>query len=214
VWARSHGFFRDHHLLNLDLEKQHPEWHKDVQHQLYILTPPGQGILHEVHDAAVGDCFGAAKTFMAMWQCFFWPGMLNAVQNYTKGGNTCAWVNQRLGIVGGLLNLLPAAWGHREQSVVAFITDMPTSLSGKDRIVTSVDHFAKWAHWMPCTLTIDAAECAQVFLETIVARVAVLRVIVSDRDMCFTSDYWAEISYRLQRKLLISMPFHPQTDRL
>jgi len=37
---------------------------------------------------------------------------------------------------------------------------------------------------------------------------------VSGRDMRFRSDFWAEVSKRLQTTLLMSMAFHPQTDGL
>jgi len=67
---------------------------------------------------------------------------------------------------------------------------------------------------MPCTKTIDAAEFAHVFLEAIIRLHGVPREIVSDRDTRFTSDFWAEVSKRLQTKLLMSMAFHPQTDGL
>jgi hypothetical protein len=114
----------------------------------------------------------------------------------------------------GLLKPLPVARGCWERVGVDFITDVTTSFRGNNCIVTFVDHFSKRVPWMPCTKTIDAAEFAQLFLEAIIQLHGVPREIVSNRDMCFTSDFWAEVSKRLQTKLLMSMVFHPQTDGL
>jgi transposase InsO family protein len=114
----------------------------------------------------------------------------------------------------GLLKPLPVARGCWERVGVDFITDVTTSFRGNNCIVTFVDHFSKRVTWMPCTKTIDAAEFAQLFLEAIIQLHGVPREIVSNRDTCFTSDFWAEVSKRLQTKLLMSMVFHPQTDGL
>jgi hypothetical protein len=97
---------------------------------------------------------------------------------------------------------------------VDFITDVPMSARGNNCIITFVDHFSQQAHWIPCTKTIDAAGFAQLFLEAILQIHGVPREIVSDRDACFTSDIWTEVSKRLQTKLLMSTAFHPQTDGL
>jgi hypothetical protein len=67
---------------------------------------------------------------------------------------------------------------------------------------------------MPCTKTIHAVEFAQLFFEAIIQLHGVPREIVSDRDAHFTSDFWAEVSKRLQTKLLMSTALHPQTDGL
>jgi hypothetical protein len=96
---------------------------------------------------------------------------------------------------------------------IDFITDLPTSMRGNDCIVTFVVHFSKWAHWLPCTKTIDTAEFAQLYLEVIIRHYSVPQAIVSDRDACFTSDFWTEVKQKLQMKLLMLSAFHPQRDR-
>jgi hypothetical protein len=162
----------------------------------------------------VGGHFGAAKTYMVVRQRFFWPGMWKGVQDYTKGCDTCARVNQRAGKVVGLLKPLPVARGRWERMGDDFITDVPTSLRGNNCIVTVVDHFSKWAHCLPCAKTIDTVEFAQLFLEAIIRLHSVPREIVSNTDTRFMSDFWAEVSQRLQTKLLMSTVFHLQTDGL
>jgi hypothetical protein len=117
---------------------------------------------------AVGGYFGAAKSYMAVRQRFFRPGMRKGVQDYAKGCDTCAQVNQWAGQVVGLLKLLPVAQGRWERVGVDFITDVLICFRGNNCIVTSVDHFAKRVHWMLCTKTIDSKEFEQLFLEAII----------------------------------------------
>jgi hypothetical protein len=67
---------------------------------------------------------------------------------------------------------------------------------------------------MPCTKIFVAGEFAQLFLDAIIRHHGVPREIVSYTDTHYTSDFWAEVSMRLQTKLLISTAVHPQTDGL
>jgi transposase InsO family protein len=58
----------------------------------------------------------------------------------------------------------------------------------------------------------DAPAIAPIFINNIVRLHGVPKEVVSDRDVCFTADYWREVARILQTKLLMSMAFHPQTD--
>jgi len=214
AWARCHRVSIVDGMLYLDHRKQDPDRHIDEPHRLHILTPLRSRIPQEARDVAVGGILGAAKTYMVVRQRIFWPGMWKEVQDYTKGYETFARVNQRAGKVVGLLKPLPVAQGRWEPMGVDFGTDLPTSFRGNDCIVIFVDHFLKRVHWMPCTKTIDAAEFAHLFLEAIIPLHGVPREIVSDRDTHFTSDFWVEVSKRLQTQLLMSTVFHPQTEWL
>jgi len=158
--------------------------------------------------------FRAAKIHMTVRQCIFGPEMRKGVKDYTKGYNTCARVDQQAGKVVGFVKPLPVARGRSDCIGVHCISFVPTSLWGNDSIVTFGDYFSKCAHWKPCTQTIDTTEFIQWFLEAIIQLVGVPQEIVSDRDVHMMLDFWAEVSTRIQTKLLISMPFHPQFELL
>jgi len=162
----------------------------------------------------MGGHFRSATTYMVVRQCFFWPGMLNVVEDNTKGSDTCVRVNQWAGNIVSLISPLPVPQHDSECVGVDIMCHLSTSLSGNNCIVSFVDHFAKRAHWMPCTKTINSTEFALIFLEAIIWLHGVPWEIVSDRDTQFTSDCWAEVSKRSQTNLLMSMVFYLQTDRL
>jgi len=168
AWARSHHFSQHDHLLYLNLQKLHSDQLKDDQCQLYILTPLINRILQQVHDTAIEGHSGAAKTYMAMKHWFICPGMWKGAQDYTKGCDMCAQVNQLAGKVVGLPKQLPVVQGGWEYIGVDFITGMPISLGGNDCIVAFMDHFSKCAHVLPCIETIHAAEFAQWLVPAII----------------------------------------------
>jgi len=77
-------------------------------------------------------------------------------------------VNQWAGNVVGMLKPLSVAQCHWELMGGHFNTDMSILLRGNDCIVTFVDLFSKCGQCMPCTKTMDAAEFALLFLDTII----------------------------------------------
>jgi len=62
--------------------------------------------------------------------------------------------------------------------------------------------------------TMSAADFAQLFLEYYVRLHGLPNIIVSDRDVHFTSDFWRKLMEIWKTKLAMSTAFHPQTDGL
>jgi len=171
-------------------------------------------MLWEVPDAEAGGLFSAATTSMMMRQCFFWPGMWNAVQDYAIGCDICMWVIQLAGNVVGLLQSIPVAQGRWEHMRVDFITDVQISWSANACILTFVDHLSQPADWIPCNKTIDAAGFAMIFLEIFFWVQGDPQEMISKGELQFAFDFWVEVSKMLSTKQLLSIAFHPQTDSM
>jgi hypothetical protein len=73
---------------------------------------------------------------------------------------------------------------------------------------------SKREHLRACRGTIDGPAFAWIFINDIVRLPGVPREVVSDRDVLFTTDYWTEVAWILQTKLLMSTAFHPEMDGL
>ena len=71
-----------------------------------------------------------------------------------------------------------------------FITHLPVSTRGFDAIFSIVDRFSRLVRFIPCSSSMSAVECAQLFFEHWVCRFGVPGKIVSDRDVKFTSSFW------------------------
>ena len=91
------------------------------------------------------------------------------------------------------------------------ITDLPVS-GGHDSIVVVVDTFSKMAHFIPTSKTVTAKQLADLFTREVYRLHGLPKVLISDRDPRFTSDFWTDLFKRLGTRLNMSTAYHPQTD--
>ncbi|KAH6782195.1 hypothetical protein C2S51_007488 [Perilla frutescens var. frutescens] len=89
-----------------------------------------------------------------------------------------------------------------------FITDLP-KVGDLDAIMMVVDKFSKYAAFVPAPKTITAEETAQLFFKHIIKFWGLPRDIISDRDSCFTGNFWTKLFRLLGSKLNMSSSFHP-----
>jgi hypothetical protein len=94
---------------------------------------------------------------------------------------------------------------------IDFIEALP-SAQGKTVILTVVDRFSKYCHFIPLAHPYTAESVAQAFFAEVVRLHGVPQSIVSDRDPVFTSAFWTELMELTGTKLFMSSAFHPQTD--
>ena len=79
-------------------------------------------------------------------------------------------------------------------------------------VLTVVDHFSKYAHFIALGHPYSATSVAQAFFDQIVRLHGLPCSIVSDRDPVFTSAFWTELFRLSGVTLRLSSAFHPQTD--
>jgi hypothetical protein len=92
-----------------------------------------------------------------------------------------------------------------------FVEALPR-VKGKSVILTVVDRFSKYAHFLPLAHPYSAETVAQAFFTDIVRLHGIPQSIVSDRDPVFTSNFWRELLRLSGTKLQMSSAFHPQSD--
>jgi hypothetical protein len=83
---------------------------------------------------------------------------------------------------------------------------------GKSVILTVVDRFSKYAHFIALNHPYTAATFARAFFEAVVRLHGIPSSIVSDQDLVFTSHLWRDLFKMIGSKLRMSIAFHPQTD--
>jgi hypothetical protein len=89
-----------------------------------------------------------------------------------------------------------------------FIEALPKA-SDKSVILTMVDRFLKYAHFIPLGHPYTMTMVARAFFVDIVRLHGLPASIVSDRDSTFTSDFWSELFRLFGVRLHMSMAFHP-----
>ena len=92
-----------------------------------------------------------------------------------------------------------------------FIEGLP-KVGGKSVILTVVDCFSKYVHFIPLARPYSASSVARAFFDDIVHLHGIPVSIVSDRDPVFTSNFWKDLFAMCGTSLQMSTAFHPQTD--
>jgi len=92
-----------------------------------------------------------------------------------------------------------------------FIKALP-KVGGKSVILTVVDHFSKYAHFIPLGHPYSAESVVQAFFTDIVRLHGVPQSMVSDRDPVFTLTFRRELMRLMGTKLHMTTAFHPQSD--
>jgi hypothetical protein len=94
---------------------------------------------------------------------------------------------------------------------IDFIEGFP-KVGGKSVVLTVVGRFSKFAHFITLSHPNSAPSVAKAFFEGVVRLHGFPCSIVSDRDLVFTSAFWAELFKLAGVRLHTSYAFHPQSD--
>ena len=109
---------------------------------------------------------------------------------------------------GGLLQTLPIP--HRPWTDISmdFVDSLPKS-HGYEVILVVVDRLTKYVHFVALSYPYTVARVAAVFMRDIFKFHGMPQSIVCDRDVVFTSRFWAEL-FKLQgTDLAMSSAYHP-----
>jgi hypothetical protein len=111
----------------------------------------------------------------------------------------------------GLLQALPTPAGAWQDITVDFVEGLPLS-EGANAILVVVDHFTKYAHFIPMKHPFLALQVARVFVDSVVKLHGMPKSIISDRGALFTSHFWRQLFQKLGTKLQFTTAYHPQTN--
>jgi hypothetical protein len=92
-----------------------------------------------------------------------------------------------------------------------FVEALPR-VNGKTVILSVVDRFSKYCHFIPLAHPYTVGSVVQAFFTDIVHLHGVPQSIVSDRDPVFTSTFWCELMRLMGTKLHTTSAFHLQSD--
>jgi len=111
----------------------------------------------------------------------------------------------------GLLQPLPVPSQVWADISMDFIEGLP-KVGGKSVILTVVDRFSKYAHFIALGHPYTAVSVARAFFDGIVQLHGFPTSIVSDRDPICTGHVWHDLFKMAGVTLRMSTAFHPQTD--
>ncbi|WVZ77751.1 hypothetical protein U9M48_025578 [Paspalum notatum var. saurae] len=172
--------------------------HGDLRHQAILLAHAAG---HE----------GVQKTLHRLRSDFYIPGDRTLVQDWVRACVTCQRNKTETSRPAGLLQPLEVPSRVWADISLDFIEGLP-KVGGKSVILTVVDRFSKYAHFIALGHPYSAASVARVFFDGIVRLHGLPESIVSDRDPVFTGHVWRDLFKMAGVKLRMSTAFHPQTD--
>ncbi|GAQ89367.1 putative retrotransposon protein [Klebsormidium nitens] len=143
---------------------------------------------------------------------FYWPDLQADVRRYIRSCDACQRNKPSNRRPGGLLQPIPIPQERWEQITMDLIAGLPKTARGNSGIAVFVDRLSKEIKIAPISDDTTAPAIARVYFDNVFRHKGLSRVIISDRDPRFTSNFWRSLFRLLGTKLSFSTAFHPQTD--
>jgi hypothetical protein len=153
---------------------------------------------------------GSEKTLHRVRAVFYNPHARRTVREFVRSCIVCQKNQTEYLHPTGLLQPLPVPSQVWSDISMDFIEGFP-KVGEKSVILTVVDRFSKYAHFISLSHPYSASTVAKAFFDNIVKLHGIPCSIVSDRDPIFTSIFWKELFNQAGVKLMLSSAFHPQT---
>lgn len=168
-------------------------------------------IITALHDSPQGGHSGFPVTYRRIVSLFKWPQMKTAVRDYVRACHVCQKAKPERIHSPGLLQPLPIPSKPWDMATMDFIDGLPTSRQ-YNCILVVVDKLTKYAHFLPLKHPYTASKVAELFVDGIYKLHGLPKVLVSDRDPVFTSQFWQGVFKATGTELRMSTAYHPETD--
>lgn len=154
---------------------------------------------------------GIQKTLCRLRRDFHLPGAKRLVQEFVKACLVCQRNKTEHLHPAGLLQPLEVPYQPWSDITMDFIEGLPR-VHGKSVILSVIDRFSKYAHFIPLAHPYSATTVARVFFDEIVRLHGIPTSIVSDQDPVFTSNFWQDLFRLAGVRTYLSSAYHPQSD--
>ena len=169
-------------------------------------------LVSELHSVPYAAHPGVQRTIDKVRRYFWWKGMAGDIREFVEACPICQLEKTDHTMKKGSLQSLVIPEAKWQEVSVDFVTDLPTTSSGEDSIMTVVDRATKMVHLIPCKKTTTAGEAARLYWQHVVRIHGVPRAIHTDRGAQFVGRWWREIWSLLGTKLKYGTAYHPQSQ--
>ena len=172
-------------------------------------------ILSECHDSIYSGHFSSERTVERVKNIAWWPEWKKDTELYCSSCDRCQKANKDTGKRYGLLQKIDEPTNRWEVINMDFVTGLPPG--GKENfnaVLVIVDRFSKRSRFLACHKDDTAMDIALLFWNKVISDVGCPKVIITDRDPKFASEFWRNLYDILGTKLAFSTAYHPQTDGL
>ena len=169
-------------------------------------------LMYEMHDNAGHSNW--RRLLATVLKCFWWRGVAADCKAYCM---KCIECNRSKPHRRGQapVHPLPVPQYPWEVVGVDFVTSLPKSgKEGYTAVMILIDHLSRMAHFIPTYDEVTAEQSADMFVHHCYRLHGCPKVLVSDRDPRFVSEFWQSLWRKLNTKLNMSTARRPQTDGL
>ncbi|MBW0580793.1 hypothetical protein O181_120508 [Austropuccinia psidii MF-1] len=172
-------------------------------------------ILQECHDCPYLGHMSEDRTKERVASTAWWPKWEQELGEYINTCERCQKANRKHGKKYGLLQHIEEPKHPWETINMDWVTGLvPGGKENYNACLIIVDRFSKSMRCLPCHKEDTAMDTTQLFLNNIISTCGVPKIIISNRDPKFTSEFWTNLYDMLGTKLSFSTAYHPQTDGL
>jgi len=172
-------------------------------------------ILESCHDELSSGHLALDRTLESVKRIAWWPTLSDDTNLFVSTCKVCQRSRRHTGKIPGLLQKIESPKHPWEIINMDFVTGLPPAGPAKyNSILLIVDRFSKMTFFVPTHENATAHDTAYVFWHNCWSRTGLPKIIISDRDPKFTSEFWRSLHGLLGTKLAFSTAHHPQTDGL
>ncbi|MBW0516845.1 hypothetical protein O181_056560 [Austropuccinia psidii MF-1] len=171
-------------------------------------------ILQECHDFPYMGHMSEDRTKERVASTAWCPKWEQELSEYINTCERCQMANRKHGKKYGLLQHIEEPKHPWETINMDWVTGLvPGGKENYNACLIIVDMFRKSMRCLPCHKEDTAMDTALLSWNNIISTCGVPKIIISDRDPKFTSEFWTNLYDMLGTNLAFSTAYHLQTDR-
>ena len=212
----------DHTYHAIDVTKLDGQWElrDDIWHNINttpirMILPNNMAlreqVISELHETPLAGHLGVKKTYERVKTYFYWTGMKTHIDEFVQTCDTCQRASTKPPENVNVHTIIARhPW---EVVTIDFLCGFAPALHTKHTsLVVVTDKHTRQIHLRSCTLNPTASDTAQMFLEMVVARHSLPKLIISDRGSQFESTLWQKLFETLGSRCALASTHHPQTN--
>ena len=183
-----------------------------VRSRVCVPTSLRGQLLETCHDSPLGGHVGTKKLKYTMMTQFYWPHMATHIEKYVASCEHCQRNKSFNASTRGIPHPHDIPIRRFEVMSLDLLSGCPTSKNGYDCIVAFTDRLSKRAFISPCHKTSSAKDLALIFFQTVFRQQGMPRILLSDNDPQFISEFWRELFLLLGAKIRLTSTYHPRSN--
>ena len=174
--------------------------------------PLRTNLIQRTHDSYITGHPGRDATLAILARSFFWPQQYLSVRRFVRNCPVCSRSKVTRQQGRGLLRPLPVPDRFHSELSIDFMTELPGDDKNAPRFLMVISDRLLHSVTLEAMPSMEAEECAQVFVNSHWRFHGFPTAIASDRGSNWTGRFWRHLCQLVGIEQRLSTAFHPQTD--